>query len=63
MTRTSLPANCEVARGWVINLLYECRTYTANLCPLWGRAESANLGEDFVEPIRKTVEAAPRRAI
>ena len=38
-------------------------TYTANLCPLCGRAEFASLGEDFGEPIRKAVEGLSRRAI
>jgi hypothetical protein len=42
---------------------YGLPTYTANLCPLWGRAESASLGEDFGEAIGKSIEAASRRAI
>ena len=38
-------------------------TYTANLCLLCGRTEFASLGEDFGEPVRKSIEAASRRAI
>jgi len=41
----------------------EWPTYTANLCPLCGRAEFANLGEDFGEAIQKSIKAAPRRAV
>ena len=43
-------------------LLSGMPTYTANLCPLCARAEFARLGEDFGEPIRKSIEAASRRA-
>src|SRR5947208_368718 len=43
--------------------LCEWGTYTANLCPLFGRREFASLGEDFGEAIRKAIEAAARRAI
>ena len=43
--------------------LSEWRVYTANLCPLSGEAEFANLGEDFGEAIRKPIDAASRRAI
>jgi hypothetical protein len=43
--------------------MYVSATYTANLCPLCGRAESASLGEDFGEAIRKSIEAASRRVI
>ena len=43
-------------------LLSGMPTYTANLCPLCGRVEFAGLGEDFGEPIRKSIEAASRRA-
>jgi hypothetical protein len=43
--------------------VYEWPTYTANLCPLCGRAEFASLGEDFGEPIRKSIEALSRRAV
>src|SRR5215469_16901361 len=38
-------------------------TYTANLCPLCGRVEFASLGEDFGKAIRKSIEAASRRAV
>ena len=38
-------------------------TYTANLCPSCGRFEFASSGEDFGEAIRKSIEAASRRAI
>ena len=41
----------------------ETGTYTANLCPLCGGTEFASQGEDFVEAIRKSIEAASRRAI
>ena len=44
-------------------LLSGMPTYTANLCPLCGRVEFAGLGEDFGEPIRKSIEAFSRRAI
>jgi hypothetical protein len=50
----------SAAKAWKF---FESPTYTANLCPLWGRAEFASLGADFGEPIRNAVEAAPRRAI
>src|SRR5260370_42053677 len=37
--------------------------YTANLCPLSGEAEFANLGENFGEAIGESIEAASRGAI
>jgi len=43
--------------------MYESETYRANLCPLCGRVELADLGEDFGEPVREPIEAASRRAI
>ena len=45
------------------NPFYDKPVYTANLCPLSGEAEFANLEEDFGEAIRKPIEAASRRAI
>jgi len=54
LTRTDLSAAHGFSEWW---------TYTANLCPLCGGGEFASLGEDFGEPIRNAVEAAPRRAI
>ena len=61
----SLPRKANFTSKWMVpqKLTSESLTYTANLCPLWGRAEFASLGEDFGEPIRNAVEAAPRRAI
>ena len=38
-------------------------TYTANLCPLFGRAEFADFREDFGQPIGEPVEATSRRAV
>jgi hypothetical protein len=35
----------------------------ANFCPLWGRAESASLREDFGEAIRRSIEAASQSGI
>ena len=50
--------------GSPIGPFSESLTYTANLCPLWGQAEFANLGEDFDKPIGKSIEATTsRRAI
>jgi hypothetical protein len=53
----------STAQGTRADPFSEWPTYTANLCPLCGGTEFASLGEDFGEPIRKAVEAAPRRAI
>jgi len=59
---TMLPSSQSRTRSAQAALLGSA-TYTANLCPLCGRAEFANLGQDFGEPIRKSIEAASRRAI
>ena len=59
-TRDSENAGSSARR---IRPAYGWPTYTANLCPLCGRAEFASLGEDFGEPIRKSIEAPSRRAI
>jgi hypothetical protein len=40
-------ARLSRARTGRLLALSECRVYTANLCPLSGEAEFANLGEDF----------------
>ena len=44
-------------------LFHESATYTANLCPLFGRAEFAGFGEDLGQPVGEPVETASRRAL